>query len=63
MLAWEMAWPIGALILGVALAWALWRNHTRNRANDAITEEATRQEYAHPDSYEDCAEALRKQLR
>ncbi len=42
MLTWEIAWPIGALILGAALAYGWWSDRTRNGANDTLTEEATR---------------------
>ena len=52
MLAWEMIYPIGALILAVALGVALWRNHRRNKAVDPITEAATREEYDHPERYD-----------
>lgn len=53
MFPWEIAYVIGAAVLGGALAWGLWRNANRNKANDAVTEEATRQEYDHPDTYMD----------
>lgn len=63
MLAWEMLWPIAVAVLGLALAWGSWRYHTRNKANDRITEEATRELYKHPETYEETAEDLKKQLR
>lgn len=48
---WETLWGVGVLLLAVVIAWALWRNATRNRANDRITEEATRRMYDDPDAY------------
>lgn len=60
---WELAFPVGVILLGLALAWGLFRYRTRNKANDRITEEATRQEYDHPASYGRREEALRDQVR
>jgi hypothetical protein len=37
---------IGPLLIGLALAYGLYRNHTRDRRLDATTEAATRQVYA-----------------
>jgi hypothetical protein len=48
----ELLFGVGVLILGVAIAWALVRNKYRNRANDAITDAATREQYTHPNSYD-----------
>lgn len=63
MLAWEMLWLVGIVVLGLGLAWGSWRYHTRNKANDRITEEATRELYKHPETYDETAEELKKQLR
>jgi len=52
MLAWEIAFPLGVLLLGVALALGLWRNHRRDKSVDPVTEAATREEYDHPDRYD-----------
>lgn len=49
----EWAFGIGAFLLGLVLAWAMWTNAHRNRRNDALTEEATREEYDDPDAYAD----------
>lgn len=62
-LSWELAFPIGVILLGLAVAWGLLRNRTRNKANDALTEEATREEYSHPQTYGQREEALRSRLR
>ena len=52
MLAWELVYPLGALALGIVLAVVLWRNHNRNKHVDPVTEAATREEYDHPDRYD-----------
>lgn len=43
---------IGAIILGLVLAWAVFRNQSRNRANDRIGDAAAREQYRHPESYD-----------
>jgi hypothetical protein len=52
MFPWEWGYLVGAVLLGGGLAWAIWRNAHRNKANDAITEEATRELYQEPERYE-----------
>lgn len=47
----ELFWGIGVIVLGLAIAYGAWQYHTRNRANDKITEAATRESYKHPDLY------------
>jgi hypothetical protein len=49
---WEIFFAIGALVLIVGLAWGVSRSKARNRANDEITQEATRAEYEQPEKYE-----------
>jgi hypothetical protein len=49
----EMFYGIGALILVAGLAWAVIDYKRRNRANDKVTEEAVRQQYDHPDRYQE----------
>ena len=64
MLAWEMLFHIGWVVLGLALAYGLWKYYTRNKANDAVTEQATREQYEHPESYDnERREELRDKLR
>jgi hypothetical protein len=61
---WELLMDIGAFLLGLVLAWAMWRNHHRNKANDKVTEEATRELYADPDHYDkEREEEFRRQVR
>jgi hypothetical protein len=49
----EIFFGIGAVILLAVIAWGVVRNRQRNRANDPITEAATREEYRHPNSYDE----------
>jgi hypothetical protein len=51
---------IGAIILGLVLAWGIFRNRRRNRANDRIGDAAAREQYQHPNSYD--PEKYRAQL-
>ena len=51
---------IGAIILGLVLAWGIFRNRQRNRGNDRIGEAAARDQYQHPNSYD--PEKYRAQL-
>lgn len=60
---WEMAFPIGVILLGLALAWGLLRYKTRNKANDRVSEEATRAEYSDPAGYARREESFRDQVR
>ena len=48
----EMFYGIGALVLLLGMVWAVIDYKRRNRANDKVTEEAVRQEYDHPDRYQ-----------
>ena len=62
-MAWEMTWPIGVVLLGLALAWGAVRYHIRNKANDRITEEATYELRKHPETYDEKAEELKRRLK
>jgi hypothetical protein len=48
----EIFYGIGALVLLAALIWATLQYRARNRANDPVTEEATRELFEKPDSYD-----------
>ena len=62
-MAWESLWHLGWVVLGAVLAWGLWRYHTRNKRNDPVTEEATRELYDHPDTYEERRDELNHESR
>ena len=38
-------WLLGALLLGLALAWGIMRNRRRTRGDRILTDEATKQNY------------------
>ena len=60
---WEILYALGSAALFFALVYGMWQYKTRNRANDRITDEATREQYTHPDSYPERREELNKELR
>lgn len=60
---WEVLYVLGALLVGGAIAYGAIRYYTRNRRNDAITEQATREEYQHPERYDRTEDEFRKQVR
>jgi protein-S-isoprenylcysteine O-methyltransferase Ste14 len=57
----EVLSGMGIVVLFLALAFGAWRYHTRNRANDKVTEDATRELYQNPDGYQ--AKDFEKRLR
>lgn len=59
----EIFFGLGALVLLAVLVWGVNQYRTRNRANDPVTEAATREEYDHPDSYRDSQDRFRDQVR
>ena len=59
----EVLYGVGALILLAALVWGIIQYNTRNKANDPITEAATREEYDHPDRYAEEEEEFRDKVR
>jgi hypothetical protein len=56
----ELFYGVATFVLGAVLAWAVLRNKYRNRANDAVTDAATRAQYEHPESYN--PEQFRREL-
>jgi hypothetical protein len=59
----ELWFGLGALALLAVIVWGVMQNRRRNRANDAITEAATHEEYSHPDRYKREEEEFRSQIR
>jgi len=62
-LSWERLYAVGAALLGLAIAYGLFRYYRRDRRNDAVTEQATREEYRHPDRYDRTEENFREKTR
>ena len=61
---WEILFSLGTLILLAALVYGFVQYRSRNKANDAITEEATRQLREDPEAYaEGGREKLQAQLK
>ncbi len=48
----ELVFFIGALVLLAAIGYGLYRDKTRDKRKDAITEAATREQYRHPERYQ-----------
>lgn len=64
MLSWEMLWLIGTVLLAGGLVYGLVSYYTRNKANDAITEQATKEQYQNPEAYDEARrEELKSRLR
>ncbi len=47
----EIVYFIGAIVLLAAIGYGVYRDKTRNKRIDPITEAATREEYGHPERY------------
>ena len=62
-MSWEVLYGVGAALLAIALIWGVYRSATRNRRNDAVTEKAVHEEYAHPDRYKQTQDEFRKEVR
>jgi hypothetical protein len=61
---WETFFFIGVVILGVAIFVGMRRHQTRNRANDAVRDAATRELRENPERYEERTHAkLDERLR
>ena len=48
----EIVYGLGGLLLVLALYLGVRMNRTRNRANDAVTDAAVRDQYKNPDGYD-----------
>jgi hypothetical protein len=44
---WETLYVVGAVLLALGIVYGLVSYYTRNRRNDALTEDATREQYDH----------------
>ena len=59
----EILYGLGALVLLAVLVWGITQYKTRNKANDPLTEAATREEYDHPETYDREQERFKDQVR
>lgn len=63
-MSWEILFGVGVVLLFGALVYGFTQYKTRNKANDAVTEEATRQLREDPEGYADGGrEKLQAQLK
>lgn len=46
-LSWETLYVVGTVLLALGIVYGLVSYYTRNRRNDALTEDATREQYDH----------------
>ncbi|WP_293677503.1 hypothetical protein [uncultured Phenylobacterium sp.] len=63
MISWEIVYGLGALVLAGGIVWAILRNRARNRANDPLTEAATRADYDHPEAREEITRKAQGEVR
>ena len=59
----EVLYGLGALALLAALVWGMTQYKRRNRANDPVTEAATRAEYDHPETYDREQDKFKNRVR
>jgi hypothetical protein len=61
---WELVFAAGTLILALAIIYGFVQYKRRNKANDAVTAEGTRELYADPAAYMDGQrEELKKKVK
>jgi len=48
----ELFYGLGAVVLGLAVAWAVFTNKGRSPRNERIGDAATKEQYRHPESYD-----------
>ena len=58
-LSWEMLYVVGAALLALGIVYGLVSYYTRNRQNDSVTEDATREQYDHESTDEARAASAR----
>ena len=58
-LSWEMLYVLGTVLLALGLVYGIVNYYTRNRRNDALTEDATREQYDHESTDEARAASAR----
>jgi hypothetical protein len=52
LMGYELLYFIGALLLLAVIGYGVYRDKTRNKAKDTLTEAATKMQYEHPEEYE-----------
>lgn len=59
----ELIYGLCVVALAIGIAYAMRQYRTRNRANDAVGQAATREEYRHPERYERSQKGFREKAR
>jgi len=49
----EIFYFIGAIVLLLAIGYGIYRDRTRDKRKDALTDAATREQYRHPERYQE----------
>jgi hypothetical protein len=52
---------IGALVLALGIGYGVFRNLSRNKRVDAVTEAATKEQYEHPERYQQTQEEFERE--
>ena len=60
---WELIYSLGALLLLGAIVWGVMQNSKRNRANDPVTEAATRESSKNPEGFKEERKEFEKQVK
>lgn len=63
MIPFELLFITGAAILLAVIIYGVYRDKTRNKRTDAVTEAATREQYEHPERYQQTQELFEKAAR
>lgn len=59
----ELIFGLIAVVVGLVLAFILFRVSNTGGKNRKVTEQAVRQSYDHPESYDRAREGLKKELK
>lgn len=59
----ELIYGLCIVALAVGIAYAMRQYRTRNRANDAVGQAATREQYKHPERYEQEEKRFKEKVR
>lgn len=62
-MAWELVWGLGVLALMGVMIWGATQYARRNKAKDRLTEDATRAEYSHPETYPREKDEIERRIR
>ncbi|MGE0742583.1 MAG: hypothetical protein AB7O98_14680 [Hyphomonadaceae bacterium] len=54
----EAFYIIGAFVLAAAIGFGVYRDRTRDRSNDALTAAAAKEQYEHPETYQQTQKAF-----